>query len=407
MPGEVPGGRLGAEAASRSAPGPGAGGPVASVYVHAPFCVRRCSYCDFAVQVRRQGGPEEWLEALAGEVAALEEEGRFRVADQLETLYVGGGTPSLLGPRAMDGLVAVLGRSRLRGDGLEWTAEANPESLTRELAEAWRGAGVNRLSVGIQTFHDPALRWMGRRHGPEGGRRAVAAARSAGMENLSVDLIFGLPPHLRRDWRADLEAVLALEVPHVSLYGLTVEAGTALGRAVRAGREPPVDEARYEEEFLMAAQVFQEAGYDHYEVSNFARPGARSRHNAAYWDGRPYLGLGNGAHSYLHPLRRWNLRGWDAYREEARNRRLPLESEEHLDAAAHRLERVWLALRTDGGWPRSGAREEAVSALLERWTRRGLASPDGDAVRLLPRGWLLLDELALELDAALDPGRRR
>lgn len=374
---------------------------VASVYVHAPFCVRRCFYCDFAVQVRKEGNPGEWLDALEGELEGLCREGRFTLADELETLYVGGGTPSLLGPDAMEGLARVLGARRVAGEELEWTAEANPESLTPELARGWREAGVNRLSLGVQTFHEPALRWMGRRHGPQGATQAVAAARSEGLENLSVDLIFGLPTHLGRSWRRDLERILALDVPHVSLYGLSVEEGTPLGRAVREGREGPVHDEQYEEEFLLASEVFSSAGYEHYEVSNFARPGRRSRHNGVYWDGRPYLGLGNGAHSYLHPLRRWNLRGWDAYRERASSGRLPVDTHELLDAAAHQLERVWLALRTDQGWLRDPADGAAARALLEGWIQRGLAVADGDQVRLLPRGWLILDELAVELDAAL------
>lgn len=375
---------------------------VGSIYVHAPFCARRCRYCDFAVQVRARGDVDGWLDALAGERAALEEEGRVALASSLDTLYVGGGTPSLLGPGAMEGLAGVVGRDRLSGPELEWTAEANPESLDAELAGAWRRAGVNRMSLGVQTFHEPALRWMGRLHGPDGAHRAVATARAAGLQDLSVDLIFGLPAHLGRDWRTDLETVLSLDVPHVSLYGLTVEPETALGRAVREGRERPVDEAQYEEEFLEAAEVLAGAGYAHYEVSNFARPGARSRHNAAYWDGSPYLGLGNGAHSYLHPVRRWNLRGWDEYREVAATRRLPVDASEVLDAPAHRLERIWLALRTDRGWtppPDAGSR---ARALVAAWIRQGLAEHAEGSVRLRPRGWLLLDELAVELDRALD-----
>ncbi len=375
---------------------------VGALYVHAPFCARRCRYCDFAVQVRATGDAGSWLEALAGELAALEREGRAALAHRLDTLYVGGGTPSLLGPGAMDGVADVVGRDRLGGAGLEWTAEANPESVDAELAAAWRRAGVNRMSLGVQTFHEPALRWMGRLHGPAGARRAVATLRDAGIGNLSVDLIFGLPAHLGRDWDADLEAVLALEIPHVSLYGLTVEPGTPLGRAVREGRERPVDEEQYEAEFLRAAEVLAGAGYEHYEVSNFARPGARSRHNAAYWDGRPYLGLGNGAHSYLHPLRRWNLRGWEDYREVAAAHRLPVDASEVLDEPAHRLERIWLALRTDRGWtppPDAGSR---AHDLVAGWVRRGLADRVDASVRLRPRGWLLLDELSVELDRALE-----
>ena len=173
-------------------------GAIRSVYVHAPFCARRCFYCDFAVKVA-SANCDEWLDALSAEVRGLEREGMFLLDDTLETLYVGGGTPSLLGAAAMEGLAAVVGKQRLRHSHLEWTAEANPESLNHEVATAWRRAGVNRISLGIQSFHAPSLRWMGRLHGADGARSAVQVARAAGVTNLSVDLIFGLPARLERE----------------------------------------------------------------------------------------------------------------------------------------------------------------------------------------------------------------
>lgn len=367
------------------------------MYVHAPFCVRRCFYCDFAVQVRRTGDTQGWLAALAGELAAVEAEGFLTPEERLATLYVGGGTPSLLGAGAMAGLAELIGAERLRDAKLEWTSEANPESLTPEVARAWRAAGVNRLSLGVQTFHEPTLRWMGRMHGPEGAAAAVRTAREAGIENVSLDLIFGLPAHLGRDWKADVERALALEAPHVSLYGLTVEPGTPLGRAVREGLEPAVEEDLYREEYLLAAEALVGAGYEHYEVSNFARPGAASRHNRAYWSGEPYLGLGNGAHSYASPVRRWNLRGWAEYAQEARDGRSPEAGRETLDAAALRLERVWLGLRTSEGLPLAGLGGRAAD-LAGAWERSRLATVEGGSVRLTAEGWLLLDQLAVQFD---------
>jgi len=373
---------------------------VASVYVHAPFCVRRCFYCDFAVKVRPSGGPEPWLDAVAAELEAVAREGLFVPTAALDTLYVGGGTPSLLGPDAMDSLGELIGRSRLGAPSLEWTAEANPESFTADVAAAWRAAGVNRLSFGVQSFHPAALSWMGRLHGPEGARSAIRTARAAGFDNLSVDLIFGLPSHLDRSWRADLEAVLALDVDHVSLYGLTVEERTPLGRAVREGRAPPVDEEQYREEYLLASDMLVSEGFEHYEVSNFARPGRASRHNAAYWDGRPYLGLGNGAHSFAPPLRRWNLRDWDAYARAVAQGTVPEEGRETVEAGAARLERIWLALRTASGIgvaALAGAARDRVA----RWIQDGLAAETRGTVRLTAEGWLLLDRLAIELDDLL------
>jgi oxygen-independent coproporphyrinogen-3 oxidase len=378
---------------------------IRSVYVHAPFCVRRCVYCDFAVTVRSEGDVRGWASAIEAELALVQADGD-QLADRLDTLYVGGGTPSLLGPTAMRALARVIGESRLTSPDLEWTAEANPESFGGELARAWREAGVNRISLGVQSFHEGTLRWMGRMHGADGARRAVRAAKDAGLDNVSIDLVFGLPASLGRSWREDLDDALALDVPHVSLYGLSVEPATPLGRAVAEGREPPVDEERYREEFLEAAATLERAGFEHYEVSNFCRPGFGSRHNAVYWDGRPYLGLGNGAHSYRHPVRRWNVRDWALYSRHVLAGESPEEAREHIDGAAEALEHTWLALRT-----RAGLRLDTLAAdalrLVEEWRRTGLAALDGERARLTPEGWLLLDRLAVELDAVVGVPSRR
>ena len=381
---------------------PAPAGAIRSLYVHAPFCSRRCFYCDFAVKVSPRGDPAGWADALAGELRSLEDEGTFLLDDSLDTLYVGGGTPSLLGPDAMDRLQGVVGPRRLQADGLEWTSEANPESFTTDVAHAWIRAGVNRMSLGVQTFHEPSLRWMGRLHGAEGAEAAVRTARAAGFDNLSVDLIFGLPGHLDRNLERDIDRLLALDVDHVSLYGLSVESGTPLGRSVAEGREVVASDERYESEYLVAVERLTGAGYEAYEVSNLARPGRESRHNAAYWSGEPYLGLGNGAHSYRHPARRWNLRDWDAYRVGAASETPPVEDREEVDPAKLRLERIWLGLRTVRGVAISplpiGARER-----VDRWIAGGLAVQSEGTVRLTPAGWLVMDRLTVELDREVSP----
>jgi len=370
--------------------------PIRSVYVHAPFCARRCFYCDFAVTADGTGDPADWLGALARELQVLEGEGLFTLASSLDTLFVGGGTPSVLGLGAMIGLAEVLGPDRLDSHELEWTGEANPESFTPELAEAWARAGVNRVSLGAQSFQREALRWMGRLHGPGGPARAVALAREAGIFNLTLDLIFGLPSQVARSWEEDLEAALALEVPHLSLYGLSVEPGTPLARAVEGGVVSNPEEDRYRNEFLTASKILRQAGYRQYELSNFALPGYECRHNQAYWDHRPYLGLGNSAHSFLPPLRRWNLRDWMEYQNSVREVGRATVGEEILGAAEVRLERIWLGLRTDDGIPLEVLSPEAREA-AEDWVRRGWAGMEGERVVLTPEGWLILDQLAVEL----------
>ncbi len=372
-----------------------------SLYVHVPFCTRRCSYCDFAVQATREAPTAEWLDAVAGEMRMLAEERGWASPLRLDTVYLGGGTPSLLGPDAM----AVL-RGRLRpwaewDDEAEWTCEANPESFTPDVARGWRAAGVNRISLGAQTFHEPTLRWMGRLHGPDGPARAFGAARDAGIGTVSVDLIVGVPARLGREWDADLVQALLLEPQHVSLYGLTAEKAAPLGRWVDEGRESLADEDRYADEYLLAHTTLTGAGFEHYEVSNFGLPGLRSRHNSTYWTGAPYAALGPGAHAFYPPLRRWNVRSWDDYRGHVAAGRLPTDEEETVDDDTGGLERAWLLLRTDQGWPLDPA-GGAVRRLAGDWTARGLARSSDGRLRLTAEGWLLLDTLAVEMATAAD-----
>jgi len=371
-----------------------------SLYVHVPFCLRRCPYCDFAVVPTRRPPWRTYLEALATEARLQAEAYGWETPVPVGTLYVGGGTPSLLPPAAIVELVVRLRPFVRWNDATEWTLEANPETVDRDRALAWRRLGVNRVSLGVQTFHDGALRRMGRLHGSAGAAAAVRALRHAGVASLNIDLIFALPPAWGQDWDADLDRALALEPDHISLYGLTVEEGTALARWVAAGRVRPADDERYVEQYLRAHERLTAAGYRHYEVSNFARPGHESRHNAIYWSGAPYAALGPGAHAYDPPVRRWNLRDWVAYCRRVFAGRLPLAGAERLPARSRRLERLWLALRTDAGLP-VATLSPAAQALAARWRAQGWAEQRDGRLRLTATGWLLLDRLALELcDAA-------
>jgi oxygen-independent coproporphyrinogen-3 oxidase len=342
---------------------------------------------------------DAWVESVCAELAGVAAAEGWSRPLELRTLYVGGGTPSLLGVGAMGRLQSALERDAVLAEACEWTAEANPESLTREVAEDWREAGVNRVSLGTQTFHEETLRWMGRLHGAEGAEAAYRVARAAGFRNVSVDLIFGLPEHLGRDWEDDLARVVDLGPEHVSLYGLTAEAATPLGRRVAEGREVMPPEERYEGEYLLAVERLVAAGYEHYEVSNFAKPGHTSSHNRTYWEGSAWIGLGPGAHSFLPPRRWWNTRDWSAYRSRLANGGTAREEEEVIGAAESRLEHAWLGLRTSAGIARSelsGPQRD----LAERWIGAGWATVAGERVRLTARGWLLLDALTVELTAA-------
>ncbi len=375
------------------------------VYVHVPFCAKRCHYCDFSVARTRKPPIEAYLNALAVDLeqwfAAEDEALRVRI----DTLFIGGGTPSLLGEQGMSALIALV-RTRFEWDPttIELTAEANPDSLSPELAMAWRSLGINRLSLGVQSFQAEALAWLGRLHGPKEAERAIRTAQNAGFERLNIDLIFGLPTSVRRDWFKDLGRAVDLGVTHVSAYGLTAEPRTSLGRWVDLGRVRLPGDARYAEEFLLASDTLIAAGFEHYEVSNFARPGQESLHNWLYWDGSEYLGMGPSAHSYLSGERVWNVFGWDRYREAAASGLSLRDGRERLNADQRRLERIWLNLRTTRGLGPEDTLGAAADERLDIWRDAGWLDA-GERPRLTPAGWLRLDALVAEV-AGWSDGRR-
>lgn len=361
------------------------------VYVHVPFCARRCSYCDFAIAVRRDVPVDEYLTALDAELHT-----RFGDAPvgEVDTIYFGGGTPSRLGGDGLARALALVERRFPRAADAEITAEANPEDVTPQAAARWSEAGITRLSLGSQTFDDDALAWMHRTHDAAAIERAVRVARDAGFANLSLDLIFALPESLRRNFPRDVDRVLALEPEHVSLYGLTIEAGTPLGRWVARGAAVEQPEEGYERDFLDAHRLLSASGFEHYEVSNYGRPGRRSRHNSAYWTGVPYVGLGPAAHGFDGDVRRWNLRAYTAWRDAALGGSDPAEGSEALTAANRAAEAVYLGLRTLEGLRLLDGEERTVAP----WIEAGWAELGSDGrLRCSPTGWLRLDALAAAL----------
>jgi oxygen-independent coproporphyrinogen-3 oxidase len=359
---------------------------------------------------------DEWLDCVAAELADWFTDGGWPTPVKLETVFVGGGTPSLLSGDGMPRLRDVL-RQRCRWDAsrLEWTAEANPASLTARLLASWREAGVTRLSLGVQSFDDGALAWLGRLHDESEARSALARARAAGFHDVNLDLIFGLPASVPRDWRSEVAAAVDAGVTHVSVYGLTAEPDTPLGRRVGQGRVRMPDEDRYESEYVAAAEELEQAGFVHYEVSNFARPGRECRHNWQYWDGSSYLGVGPSAHSHLGGTRLWNVYSWEAYRRALGEGRSPREGFETIGAGESRLERLWLAFRTNRGLPAEDplnrfVRREA-GGMLTAWRDAGWLTETGGGLRLTRSGWLRMDAMVASLEARMEsiltPGSSR
>ena len=307
----------------------------------------------------------------------------------MHTIYFGGGTPSRLAPSAVHEILQGIGRDRPIAEGAEITLEANPEDVTFESAALWRAAGVNRVSLGVQSFDPAVLSWMHRTHSADQVPKAVSDLRNAGIEDISLDLIFGLPASLGRDWPADLERAFDLKPEHISLYGLTIEPHTPLGRWAGRGEVNPVDEDTYASEFLLAHAELRARGYEHYEVSNAGQPGHRARHNSAYWRRSPFIGLGPSAHSGFANERRWNVREWAAYQRLVESGRSPQEGRELLDVAAIRLEELYLGLRTSDGLPL----EQVPPLVGQAWERQGWATLNRERLQLTSEGWLRLDAL--------------
>ncbi len=312
---------------------------------------------------------------------------------ELDTLYLGGGTPSRLGGEGIARLIELVrDRSTLAGNA-EVTIEANPDDVTPESASLWKAVGVNRVSLGVQSFDPAVLAWMHRLHDAERAVAAVRTIRDAGFVDYSIDLIFALPSALERDWSRDLDLALSLEPSHLSLYGLTVEQHTPLGRWRDRGQVHEAPEERYEAEYLEAHDRLTAAGLDHYEVSNFGRPGAHARHNSAYWSGVAYGGIGPAAHEYDGVARRWNVAPYvDWVRRLAANND-PIAGSEHLTPAERSAEEVYLGLRTRQGLTLGPAEQVHVAP----WVAAGWGELVGDRLRLTPPGWLRLDALAADL----------
>ena len=357
------------------------------LYVHVPFCARRCSYCDFAIAVRRAVPSDAYVDAVLAEWTARLADAPWQDFPRLDTIYFGGGTPSRLAPEAIGRLIDGVSTRRSLAPGAEITLETNPDDVTPAAAAAWRAAGVNRISLGVQSFDPAVLAWMHRTHTADQVPAAVEILRAAGIDNLSLDLIFALPASLGRRWMRDLNLALALAPDHLSLYGLTVEPRTPLGRWAARGEPAAGDEDAYAREFLATHGRLAAEGWDHYEVSNASRPGRRAVHNAAYWRRAAFLGLGPSAHSGAGVERWWNVREWEAYRAAAPDRRVA--GQEELDGTAVRLEELYLGLRTREGLPLDRVHPSDVEA----WTAAGWAIRDGGRVRLTAEGWLRLDGL--------------
>lgn len=318
---------------------------MAGIYVHIPFCASRCSYCDFFSTLRLEESGLRYVEALIAE--ARLRRGELH-GEQVKTLYLGGGTPSQLPLPLIWQLVVGL-REVFSLDAVEeFTVEANPDDVTREWCDGMVALGVNRVSMGVQSFEDSILRLIGRRHTAQQAVESVDRLRGSGISNISIDLIFGLPGQTLASWTESVQQAIALKPQHISAYGLTYEEGTRLWHQRERGEVIEVPEDQCLEMYRILVDMLQAAGYEHYEISNFALPGYHSRHNSSYWNDTPYLGLGAAAHSYDGQVRRSNPANLNDYINEVLNGEVAFQEEE-MTRWERYDERVMLGLRTSQG----------------------------------------------------------
>lgn len=300
---------------------------MSGLYIHIPFCKRQCGYCDFARTTKLRLMPsvtQRMHEELRGEVPFLADR-------KIRTIYFGGGTPSLLRPAELEQFIEEAREMFDCKAVEEITAEVNPDDVTAEYVEALRRTSINRVSMGIQSLDDECLRFMGRRHTAAKAIEAVRLLQRGGFDNLSVDIIFGIEGFGHASLQRTLNGITSLDVQHISAYHLTIEPTTRFGRLLSEGRLRQVAEERSEEEFLRVHEHLTKAGFEHYEVSNYALPGYRSRHNSSYWTGAEYLGIGPGAHSFAGGVRRWCMQSPEEYIEQVRYGSEVLTSRDRLN----------------------------------------------------------------------------
>jgi len=368
---------------------------VAGLYVHIPFCLKKCCYCDFVSYPYDEEKARAYCAALVREIGLYGAE-RLEVA----SVFFGGGTPTCLPARNLAAVMEEINRFFNLSREIEVTVEANPGTVDPAGLRALRAAGANRLSLGVQAGQDRLLNALGRAHTAAEAVEAVQMARAAGFDNLNIDLIFGVPGQTMNDWRQTLKLVVDFEPEHLAAYNLQIEDGTPLKRAVAQGKVTPCPEDLELAMYREAMEFFAANGFIHYEISNFARPGRESIHNLGYWLNHPYLGVGAGSHSYLGGCRFANLTDLSSYIERLGKGELPVACREAILPATERAETVFLGLRLIQGldlqafYQRFGRPvEEIYRNEISRLTKMGLLEYRGRFLRLTPTGLPLANEV--------------
>ncbi|MEM6734701.1 MAG: radical SAM family heme chaperone HemW [Bacteroidota bacterium] len=371
---------------------------MAGVYIHIPFCRQACHYCDFHFSTNLNN-QDLMVDAICDEL--INRSGYLN--EDIATIYFGGGTPSLLSKAQIKKLLQTIEKNFSILPFPEVTFEANPEDLTLNKLKDLKTLGINRLSIGIQTFHNRELKWMNRIHDSKQAEHAFLNARNAGFKNISLDFIYALPNYSDSFWESDLLKAVEMEPEHISLYGLTIEERTVFGRRKNKNKLRELPEEAAAEQYLCAISFLNLSGYDHYEVSNFAKPGFHSRHNLAYWSGKNYLGVGPGAHSFDGRTRQLNIRSNLKYLRALTKKGVFFQTEE-LSETQLLNETILTRLRRESGISFKEVNEKfrvdlkmRYNRILKKLHQQKLAIYSKDSLRLTSHGFLVADEIALQL----------
>ena len=369
------------------------------LYLHIPFCEKKCSYCDF-YSIESMTHIERFTDVLLQEIALRKHQ---YDGTPVTSVFFGGGTPSLLTPEAISRITATLRSTMLIADNAEWTMECNPGTVTFERLDAYRASGINRLSFGVQSFTASELEFLDRIHDAEQAEQAMTLARSAGFDNVNMDLMFAVPGQTLDTLTHNLERMIQLSPDHISAYSLIYEQGTPLFAKLKKGLVTPLPEELDVEMYKLVIDTLRGAGYHQYEVSNFAKPGMQCRHNLTYWHAENYLAFGPSAHGYINHTRYWNKRSLTAWMDEIQNGALPEANREELNDQDLFSEFLFLHLRADG-IPLDVVQERfgvdlrsTLQPNLRYWIEEGFIDDSNNVLRLTAEGYRVCDELTVKM----------
>lgn len=368
-----------------------------SLYIHYPFCKTRCPYCGFATAVEKENQADRYVEALKRELTTQSARLPW-LGGVVQTIFFGGGTPSLMGKEHFQSIIDLIYSTWTVSPDAEVTLESNPSQGEVERYAEFLNLGVNRISIGAQTFHDEELKSLGRSHDVADTINAFKFAREAGFNNISLDLIYGVPGQSILTFKHSVQQALDLGIDHLSTYALSIEPGTPFEKRVRRGKMPYPDPDLAADQYDVLCKMMGNAGFEHYELTNFAKPNMWSRHNFAYWERVPYLGVGCGAHSFDGLLKRlWNKRSTDEYIESVNITGDGLDDGEWLTPWDELEERLYLALRCRTGLNKVFVRPMTKPGAVEELLSFGLLEQRGDSYHVPENKWLMLDDIVLRL----------